>query len=112
MVFNIADLLESVVDAVPEDRLAVVAGDRRLTYRDFDARANRFAHFLLSQGVGPGDHVGLHLFNGSEFLEAMYGCFKVRAVPLNINYRYVAEELRYLFKDADVKAIVHQAEFT
>jgi acyl-CoA synthetase (AMP-forming)/AMP-acid ligase II len=105
--FNIADLFESLVDVIP-DRVALVSGDRRLTYRELDARANRLASFLASRGMGPGAHVGLHLFNGAEFLEAMLAAFKLRAVPININYRYVEDELRYLCENADLAALVTQ----
>src|SRR5215472_9180389 len=105
--YNLADLFESVVDVVP-DRLAVVCGDRRLTYAQLDARANRLAHHLLALGVRPGEHVGVQLYNGTEYLECMLAAFKVRAVPVNVNYRYVAGELRSLFRDADLVALVHQ----
>jgi acyl-CoA synthetase (AMP-forming)/AMP-acid ligase II len=109
--FNFADLFESVVDAVP-DRLALVCGDRRLTYAELDARANRLAHHLLAAGIEPGQHVGVHLYNSTEFIECMLAAFKVRAVPVNVNYRYVADELRSLFRDADLVALVHQRAFS
>ncbi len=99
--FNLADLFELVVDAAP-DREALVAGERRLTYRQLDERANRLAHHLQTLGVDPDDHVGLHLLNGSEYAEGMLACFKIRAVPINVNFRYVTDELRHLFDDADV----------
>lgn len=110
MEFNIADLFESVVDAVP-DRLALVSGGVRLTYRELDARANRLASFLRTRGVGKGTHVGLHLWNGSEFVEAMLAAFKLRAVPININYRYVEDELRQLCTNADLAALISQKDF-
>ena len=90
--FNLADLFEVVVDAVP-DRLALVAGDRRLTYRQLDQRANRFAHFLSDRGIEAGAHVGILAYNCAEWAEAMVGCYKARTVPVNLNYRYVASEL-------------------
>jgi acyl-CoA synthetase (AMP-forming)/AMP-acid ligase II len=104
--FNLADLFESVVDAVP-DREAVVCGDQRLTYQQLDERANRLAHHLLDSGIGAGDHVGLYLYNGTEYVEAMLACAKIRAVSINVNYRYVEDELRYLFDNADLVGIVH-----
>jgi acyl-CoA synthetase (AMP-forming)/AMP-acid ligase II len=110
MEFNIADLFESLVDVIA-DRTAVVCGDRRLSYAELEARSNRFAHALTARGVKAGDHVGLYLFNSTEFLEAMLGCFKIRAVPININYRYVEDELSFLFSNADLVALVHQREF-
>ena len=111
MEFNLADLFESVVDVVP-DQPAVVADDRRLTYAELDGRANRLAHHLEGAGVGPGDRVGLQLVNGSEYLEAMLACFKIRAVPVNINYRYVASELRYLYEDAGLVGLVFNSTFS
>jgi acyl-CoA synthetase (AMP-forming)/AMP-acid ligase II len=110
MHFNMADLFEGIADAVP-DREAVICGERRLTYRQLDRRANRLAHHLTARGVGPGDHVGCYLHNGTEYLETMLACFKVRAVPVNINFRYVEDELRYLFSDADLVGVVHHREF-
>jgi acyl-CoA synthetase (AMP-forming)/AMP-acid ligase II len=108
--YNLADLWEKVVDTVPGNE-ALVCGDRRFTYADADARINRLAHHLASRGIGPGDHVALYLYNGVEYLEAMLAAFKLRAVPINVNYRYVEEELRYLLADADAKAVVFHREF-
>ena len=110
MEFNLADLFESVVDAVP-DRIALVCGDRRLTYRELDERASRLAHHLLDAGVKPGEHVGMYLYNSTEYVEGMLACVKIRAVPVNVNYRYVEGELKYLFNDADLVALLHQREF-
>ena len=110
MACNLADLFELVVDAVP-DRLAVVAGARRLTYAELDRRANRLAHRLAAAGIGPGDTVGLQLVNGPEYLEGMLACFKVRAVPVNINYRYVEAELRHLYADAGLVGLIHHRQF-
>lgn len=110
MHFNLADLFELVVDNVP-DRPALVAGERRLSYAGLDERANRLAHVLSDAGVERGQHVGCYLYNGSEYIELMLACFKIGAVPVNINYRYVAAELVYLFNDADLVCVVHHQEF-
>jgi acyl-CoA synthetase (AMP-forming)/AMP-acid ligase II len=107
--FNLADLWEAVADAWPEHE-ALVCGARRLSYADVEARANRLAHELAAHGVGPGDHVAVHLFNGTEYLETMLAAFKLRAVPVNVNYRYVEDELAYLLDDADAKAVVFHRE--
>jgi acyl-CoA synthetase (AMP-forming)/AMP-acid ligase II len=108
--FNLADLFESVVDAVP-DRTAMVSGTRRLTYAGLDERANRLAHHLQAAGIGPADRVGLQLLNGTEYIEGMLACCKLRAVPVNVNYRYVADELRYLYRDAGLVGLVFHRRF-
>ncbi|HEX6311334.1 MAG TPA: acyl-CoA synthetase [Acidimicrobiia bacterium] len=110
MEYNLADLWEKVVDTVPGNE-AMVCGDRRFTYAAAEDRINRLAHHLAGQGIGAGDHVALYLYNGVEYLEAMLAAFKLRAVPINVNYRYVEEELRYLLADADAKAVVFHREF-
>jgi len=107
--FNLADLFELVADAVP-NREAMVTQQRRITYRQLHERANRLAHLLESGGVGPRQHVGLQLLNGTEYIEGMLAAFKIRAVPVNVNYRYVDGELRHLFSNADLVAlVVHRA---
>lgn len=105
--FNLADLFEIVVDTVP-DRLALVAGDQRRTYRQLDARSNRFAHHLESMGLRTGSPVGILAYNRAEWAEAMIGCYKARAVPVNLNYRYVAPELRYVMDNADLELLVFE----
>jgi acyl-CoA synthetase (AMP-forming)/AMP-acid ligase II len=105
MAYNLADLFEHAADAVPE-RVALVMGDEERTYRALEARANALAHHLADHGVGPGAHVGIYGLNSIGWVEAMLASFKLRAVPVNINYRYVADELRYLFDDADLVALV------
>src|SRR5581483_2174640 len=105
MEFQLADLFESVVDVVP-DREAVECGERRMTYRELDESSNRVAHGLRAHGVGAGDHVGCYLHNSVEYVETMLGCLKIRAVPVNVNYRYVADELAQLFEEADLVALV------
>ncbi|WP_406840122.1 acyl-CoA synthetase [Streptomyces sp. AHU1] len=117
MEYNLADLFESVVDVVP-DREALVyldhpgtGAERRLTYAQLDAAANRVAHHLIDSGIRPGEHLGLHLYNGVEYLQTVLACLKARIVPVNVNYRYVEDELAYLYQDADLVALVFDAEF-
>ena len=111
MEFNLADLFEHSVDQFG-DREYLVAGDQRRTYAEMDARANRLAHHLAAQGIRPGDHVGIYGVNSAEWIETLWAVFKLRAVWININYRYVEEELAYLFGNARLKALVHDAAFT
>jgi 3-oxocholest-4-en-26-oate---CoA ligase len=110
MALNIADLFEHAADAFP-DRLAVACGDRLVTFRDLEAGSNRLAHHLAGLGVGPGDHVGLYARNSIEAVETLLASYKLRACTVNVNYRYIANELRYLLGEADLVALVHDAEF-
>jgi acyl-CoA synthetase (AMP-forming)/AMP-acid ligase II len=107
---NIADLFEHAVDAVPQ-RTALVCGDRRLTYAELEAEANRMAHHLAEHGVLAGSHVGLQARNGVEHVVAMLAVFKLRAIPINVNYRYVAGELDYIYDNADLVALVHERQY-
>ncbi|MGB6576673.1 MAG: AMP-binding protein, partial [Streptosporangiaceae bacterium] len=106
MALNFADLFEHAVDAFGE-RTAVACGDRQVTYRELEERANRLAHHLAGLGVGPGDHVGLYARNSVEAIETLIASCKLRAAAVNINYRYVENELQYMFADSDLTALVY-----
>ncbi len=119
----LADLNEALAAALPAHE-AIRFGDRGLTFADLAARSRRLAHVLLAHDItirrerdgladweSGQDHVALYLYNGNEYLEAMLGAFKARAAPLNVNYRYVHEELVYLLKDADARAVIFHGEF-
>jgi acyl-CoA synthetase (AMP-forming)/AMP-acid ligase II len=111
MEFNIADLFERVADTIP-DREALVFEGRAVTFGELDERATRLAHHLADRGIGPGDHVAVYLYNSPHYLETMLAAFKLRAVPINVNYRYGDAELRYLLADGDARAVVFHAEFS
>src|SRR4029450_10240283 len=108
--FNLADLFEHAVDHFGEREYLVCDGKRR-TYAEMEARANRLAHHLAAHGIGPGDHVGIYALNSVEWVETLWAVFKLRGVGVNINYRYVGDELAYLFDNADLRALVYQREF-
>ena len=123
MAFTLADLNEAVAATIPE-RDAIVTTDRRVTCGELATRSRRLAHLLLDAGLGcrrerdtlapwesGQDHVGLYLYNGHEYLEAMVGCSKARAVAFNVNYRYVEDELVYLLNDARTRALIYHASF-
>ncbi len=109
--FQVANIFEAIADVVPE-REALVCGGQRYTYAELDERATRLAHSLAARGIGRGDHVGTYMYNSAEYVTTMIACFKISAVPININYRYVEEELRYLFDNADLRGLVHHREFS
>jgi len=102
---NLADVLEAVADAVP-DRVAIATLERDWTYAEVDERSTRLANHLRSLGVQPGDHVAVHSANRIEWVDAFYGCFKARAIPININYKYLQDELAYLYDNADCVAAI------
>jgi 3-oxocholest-4-en-26-oate---CoA ligase len=108
--YNLADFIEHTVDVVP-DRTALILGDRRMTFAELEARSNRLAHHLASEGVGHNDHVAVYSYNSFEYVEAMLAAYKLRAVPINVNYRYVPDELVYLLDNSDAVVLAHQARF-
>jgi acyl-CoA synthetase (AMP-forming)/AMP-acid ligase II len=123
MGFTLAELNEAIADAIPE-REAIVTAQRRLTWRDFQMRTRRLAHVLRGAGLGcrreraemqpwesGQDHVGLYLYNGNEYLEGMVAASKARAAAFNVNYRYVEDELIYLFRDANARALIYHGAF-
>ena len=107
--WNIADIMEDMADTIP-DRLALVCGDTTSTFGDLDRRATRLANHWASVGVVAGDHIGLYLYNRAEYIECMLAAFKLGAVTININYRYVAGELAYVVDNADMVGLVCEAE--
>lgn len=108
--YNLADVWEAVCERVA-DRTALVCDGRRLTYGELEANANRLAHWLADHGVGEGGHVALYLQSGPEYFEAMLACYKLRAVPINVNHRYVEGELQHLFDDANAVGVIVHRQF-
>jgi acyl-CoA synthetase (AMP-forming)/AMP-acid ligase II len=105
MANNLADKFEEMVDAIP-DRTALIAADQRLTFGELEARANQFARHLAANGVRRDSVVGLVGRNSIPWVVAFVACFKLRAIPVNVNYRYVATELAELFADSGAVALV------
>ena len=110
MAYNIADLFEHAVDYYP-DRLAVACGDDELTYAQLEEQANRLAHHLAAHGVRAGDHVGMCTRNRAQAIVTMLAVYKLRAALINVNFRYTANEIRYVLENADVVALVHERMF-
>jgi acyl-CoA synthetase (AMP-forming)/AMP-acid ligase II len=123
MEYNLADLNDAVSAAIP-DRECIVWRDRRLTFGEVAERTNRLANHLIAAGLGARvergalaghesgqDHLACYMHNGNEYMEAMLGAYKARVAPFNVNYRYVAEELRYLLNDAAASAIAYHSSF-
>jgi 3-oxocholest-4-en-26-oate---CoA ligase len=105
---NFATLLETIAD-VRADRTVVSYGERSRTWRELDERAARLASFLAGRGVSGEDRVAIALYNGIEYLESVFAVLKLRAIPVNVNYRYQPAEMRHLFDDARVSAVIFDA---
>jgi acyl-CoA synthetase (AMP-forming)/AMP-acid ligase II len=123
MEFNLARVHEAISAAIP-DRVCIVTPEKRHTFGDITMRTRRLANYLRTRGLGcrreradlanhesGQDHVALYLYNGVEYLEGMLGSYKARTAPFNVNYRYVEEELVYLLRDAEARAILYHASF-
>ncbi|HEX2895013.1 MAG TPA: acyl-CoA synthetase [Marmoricola sp.] len=110
MALNIADLFEHAVDAAP-DKPAVKVGERTVTFADLESASNRLAHYLASRGVKAGDHVAIYAKNSIEHVIAVLATVKIRAVTINVNYRYVEGELDYLFENSDSVAVIFERSY-
>ncbi len=121
--YHFTQVHEAIAAAVPE-REALVFRDRRLSFGNLAERTRRLANHLVERGLyvrkeraelagheSGQDHVALYLYNGNEYVEGMLGAFKARAAPLNVNYRYVEDELLYLFGNSRARAVIYHAEF-
>ena len=105
MDMHFATVWESLADVVG-DATAIVHGDTRRTWTQYDNRSARIAAAYVDAGLVPDSKVGLFLYNCNEYLEAQYAAFKMRGVPVNVNYRYLDEELWYLLDNSDAEALV------
>ena len=108
--WTFADVWETVAATVP-DRVALSHGEMRVTWRDFDARANGIAAALLDAGLQRQDKVALYLHNAPAYLESVFAALKSSLVPVNTNYRYTGDELVQLWTDADAAAVVFHGAF-
>jgi 3-oxocholest-4-en-26-oate---CoA ligase len=105
---SFATVLETVGD-LRRDRTAVSHGERTRTWAELDERAARLAGHLAARGIGPESRVAVALYNGIEYLESVYAILKLRAVPLNVNYRYRRDEIVALLEDAQAEAVLFDA---
>src|SRR5438128_12637065 len=108
---NFADVWERIADAFG-DAPAQIQGDRKLTWSEHDRRADGVAQALLDAGVERQDKVAQYLYNGTEYLESLFATVKAGLVPVNTNYRYVDDELVYLWDNGDVAAVGFHGTFT
>jgi 3-oxocholest-4-en-26-oate---CoA ligase len=107
---HFATTWEAIADTYPDDP-AIIDGTRVWTWREFDDRAGRLAGAMAEAGVGAGDTVAIDLYNCGEYLETFYAALKIRAVPANVNYRYLDDEMLQLLEQAEARVLVHHATF-
>ena len=105
MEMHYATLWEAISDVIG-DRDAIVNGDVRRTWSEYEERASRLAGAFEASGLGPNSKIGMYLYNGNEYLETQFAGMKLRAVPVNVNYRYLDDELLYLLDNSDAEALV------
>ena len=108
---HFADVFETIADAIG-DQPALVCGDNRRSWKEFDDRAARLANALLKAGLAPNTKVGFYLYNGNEYVEMYYATLKARGVAANINYRYVEKELRYLLEYSDTEILIYHSSLS
>jgi len=111
MHWNFGDLLDGIEPLLPPDEPAVLHGDSVLTWSELSRRSNNLARALVERGLEPGDKVGLYLRNCTEYLVALAACFKARAVQVNVNFRYLDDELWYILDNSDARFVVFGSEF-
>ena len=120
---TIAEVHRAVAAHVPE-RECVVDGRRRTTYRELFDRSRRLGAYLiraeftchrprteLAAWESGQDHIGIYLYNSTEYLESEFGILSARAAAVNVNYRYIEKELIYLFSNARLRGLIFHSEF-
>ena len=111
MAWNYGDILDAVAPVVPAEHPALIHGERVTPWGQFDRRANRLARALLAGGAAAGDKVAFYMRNRPEYMEAAAACFKARLTHVNVNYRYLEDELHYIFDDSDAAVVIFDPEF-
>lgn len=107
MPFNFGDMIEAVEAAVPADRVALAHGDQVVDWGTLAARSNALARAMIARGLQPGERVGFFAYNSADYLVVLMACWKARGTHVNINYRYVADELAYILDDSDAAVLVY-----
>jgi acyl-CoA synthetase (AMP-forming)/AMP-acid ligase II len=109
--WNYGDILDAVEAVLPDDAPALVHEGRRVTWGELSRRSNALAAALIERGAKPDDKVAFYLRNCPEYLIGLFACFKARLVHVNVNYRYLEDELAYIFDNSDAKFVFVGEEF-
>ena len=108
MNLDFASVWEMISDIIPEND-ALISGDEVVSWKDYDIKSSKIATALSNAGLSANSKVGLYLNNSNEYLIGQNAIFKIGGVPINVNYRYVAEELIYLLDNSDSEAVFYHA---
>ena len=110
MTWQMADIWENIAAAIP-DKPAIVDGDKRYSWSEYEERSARVAQILTDHGLKPGAKLSIYSYNAAEYMETQFGAFKARITPVNVNYRYLEAELTHVINNSDSEALVFQAQF-
>ncbi len=111
MIWNFGDIFDALVEVLPKEHPALIHGDRSISWGDLDRRSNNLVQSMYENGAQAGDRVCFYMRNRSEYMEMLIACFRGRLTHVNVNYRYVAEEIKYIFENSDANVVVYAEEF-
>ena len=109
MSFNFGDMIEAVEAAIPADRIALAHGEQVVSWGELARRSNALARALIERGLAPGERFAFYAYNSADYLIALMACWKARGAHVNVNYRYVADELAYILADSDATVLIYDA---
>jgi len=109
MTFNFGDMIEAIERKVPADRVALAHGDETIDWGELRHRSNNLARALIERGLQPNERVAFYAYNSADYLVALMACWKARGAHVNVNYRYVADELAYILADSDATVLFYDA---
>ena len=108
MNLDFASVWEMISDIIPDNQ-ALICEDEVILWKDYDIQSSKIATALSNAGLSANSKAGLYLNNSNEYLIGQNAIFKIGGVPINVNYRYVAEELIYLLDNSDSEAVFYHA---
>jgi fatty-acyl-CoA synthase len=103
--------MDAVAPVIPGDSPAFIHGNRTILWKDATRRSNNLARALIAKGAKPGDKVAFYMRNHPAYMETLAACFKARLTHVNVNYRYKADEVHYIFDNSDAQTVVYGSEF-
>lgn len=110
--WNYGDMFDAVARIVDPEQPALIHGQRSISWRDFDRRTNNLARALIARGAKPDSKIAFYTRNHPAYMEGLVASFKARQVHVNVNYRYVADEVRYILENADAATVIFGREFS